>query len=113
MGRAYLRELEARGAPEVDAVHVSCDRLPGQLHYQVELERIEVCFVGGADAPRERNKRRVLEEGSYVRVIGQVEHIAPKRLHPADQRAVRLAQPLHPARHDEMPANVNPAGEHA
>ena len=43
----------------------------------------------------------------------QVEGVRPERKQPRDQRVVALPQPVGPARQQEVPAEVDPSGQHA
>lgn len=89
------------------------DGLTGQLQDEVELERVEVLLVRRADAPRQAEEARLVEERARLGVVLEIEEVAAKGLHARGDRLEGLAQALQPARQDEVPRDVDAAGEHA
>eukprot|EP00755_Sulcionema_specki_P024814 Sspe_Gene.15320::Locus_5332_Transcript_1_2_Confidence_0.800_Length_1649::g.15320::m.15320 len=70
-----LGEVEPRGTPEVHCIDVSCDRLPGDLHNEVELEGVEVLLVRGTHGLRRAEEllgRHELDSDGEARVVEDV-----------------------------------------
>ena len=88
-------------------------RLPGHLHDEVRLKRVQVLLVGGAHAPREALEALAVEELPHGQRDALPEEVHPEAQHARHELLVVLPQRVEPPRHDEPAPDVQPPGNHA